>query len=160
MDLLQVVLNTAMKFMLHKRREISSLPVAERLLGISSRTLPRELVPVRWAVIIRVWITELRQNPLQSGAELLSTLSRICAGVGRQFFAVLMCCWPYIVVMISFGSNSCTTILLYWLSPSTCFEHLCAHLQEDRLYIHHDWFNVISYDDCTVGSFVKDSRGT
>ena len=26
---------------------------------------------------------------------------------------ILMCCWPYIIVMISFGSNSCTTILLY-----------------------------------------------
>ena len=40
---------------------------------------------------------------------------------------------------------------------STCFGHLRAHLQEDRLYIHHNWFNVISYDDCTVGRFVKDS---
>ena len=56
---------------------------------------------------------------------------------------ILMCCWPCIVVMISFGSNSCTTISLYWLSPSTCFGHLRAHLQEDRLYIHHNWFNVI-----------------
>ena len=26
-------------------------------------------------------------------------------------------------------------------------------------YIHHNWFNVISYDDCTVGRFVKDCEG-
>jgi len=31
----------------------------------------------------------------------------------------------------------------------------CAHLQEERLYIYHNWFNAISYDDCTVGRFVK-----
>jgi len=50
----QAVLSTVMKFRLHKRREISCVPVAERLLGISYRTLLREVVPVRWAVIIRV----------------------------------------------------------------------------------------------------------
>jgi len=54
MDLFQAVLNKVMKFRLHKRREISCVPVAERLLGISNRTLLREVVPARWAVIIRV----------------------------------------------------------------------------------------------------------
>ena len=38
----------------------------------------------------------------------------------------------------------------------TCFGHLRAHLQEDRLYIHRNWFKFISHDDCISGRFVKD----
>ena len=89
---------------------------------------------------------------------ILKTASSHCTN-NRKFHLQRSLCWPDTqirVILISFGSNSCTTILLYWLSPSTCFGHVRAHLQEDRLYIHHSWFNVISYDDCTVGGFVKD----
>ena len=32
----------------------------------------------------------------------------------------------------------------------------CPSSGGQAIYIHHNWFNVISYDDCTVGRYVKD----
>ena len=62
------------------------------------------------------------------------------------------------ILWLILDSNLCTIILFLWLYSSTCFGHPCAHLQEDQLYIHNNWFNVISFVGRTVGRLVKDCR--
>ena len=66
-----------------------------------------------------------------------------------------MFCWPCIPVQFLQITNLSRDSFfpIYLLQYSTCFEHFCAHHQENRLYYCDIWYMSLYVGDCLVCRF-------
>ena len=59
------------------------------------------------------WILHIAAPTKKERKKMKPYAEKIFGQRDKLYSDILMCCWPCIVIMISFGSNLCTTILLY-----------------------------------------------